>query len=91
MSVWSSISGEVSFKRTETTSLRDLAKECFGDEYTIRDSRKYNGDVIVVNFEINFCLDGEEATNAAHKFQKFLKGHSPSCMFDLVTNVRYLY
>ena len=91
MSVWSSISGVVSFKRTETTSIRDVARECFRDEYVIHDSRKYEDGIIVVDFEIDFCLDGDEATKATNKFQKLLKERSPSCKFDLVTNVRYLY
>lgn len=91
MSVWSSISGTVSFMHMETTSIRNLAKECFGDEYTIRDTRSYPNFKIVVKFHISFCLDGEEAMKAANKFQKLLRDRSPTCMFDIETTIRYLH
>lgn len=91
MSVWSSISGEVSFLQSQTTSLRKLAEECFGDEYTIKDTRTYPDFKIVVDFNISFCLDGDEAMKAANKFQKLLKERSPACLFDIETTIRYLY
>lgn len=91
MSVWSSIKGVVSFKREDTSSLRTIAFECFGDEYCISDVSKYDAEYIVINFTITFCQDGDEAVKCVQLFNKKLKERSPTSQTDLEATIRFIY
>ena len=88
MSIWSQISGTVNISKSRHVSIRKLVGEVFqGEDYNLSLLPSVVKEEII-EFEMNFCDDGDSATKQFKKLTKALEDVKVS--YDLNFNVRFV-
>ena len=88
MSIWSQISGTVNTSKSRHISIRKLVGEVFqGDDYSLSLLPSVVKEEII-EFEMNFCDDGDSAIKQFKKLVKALEDVKVGYDFNL--NVRFI-